>query len=244
VGGDGGLRFETGSGWTPLRWPYTRPVYGIGGSASDLAFAGGSSALTQLVRPIACGVASNETVCDDRWDDDCDGLTDGADPDCPAPPAESCANGIDDDEDGLTDCADPECATTTYCHRGGICQPRIPIACGDSLVAGVTAAAAKIDIYPCAARAELGGEATYKLTLAAAATVTATLASASDVDLIAVGGDASGGCEPWTSCLAASTSPGSGDETVTFAAPAGTSWIVVDSPTAFAASFTLSITCN
>ncbi|MHC4908173.1 MAG: M12 family metallo-peptidase [Planctomycetota bacterium] len=38
--------------------------------------------------------------------------------DCGAPPAEICDNGVDDDGDGLTDCADPDCASDPACGGG------------------------------------------------------------------------------------------------------------------------------
>ena len=49
-----------------------------------------------------------DPTCADGVDNDCDGLTDAADPDCEAPP-EICDNGIDDNGNGLVDCADPQC---------------------------------------------------------------------------------------------------------------------------------------
>ena len=49
-----------------------------------------------------------DASCGDGIDNDCDGLTDAADPDCEAPP-EVCDNGIDDNGNGLVDCADPQC---------------------------------------------------------------------------------------------------------------------------------------
>jgi hypothetical protein len=53
-------------------------------------------------------------ICDDRIDNDGDGLVDCSDPDCatfPAcePPHEICGNCIDDDGNGLTDFEDPAC---------------------------------------------------------------------------------------------------------------------------------------
>ncbi|MCU7843865.1 MAG: hypothetical protein KZQ93_08510 [Candidatus Thiodiazotropha sp. (ex Monitilora ramsayi)] len=47
-------------------------------------------------------------TCTDGLDNDCDNLTDLADPDCESIP-EVCDNGIDDNGDGLTDCVDPAC---------------------------------------------------------------------------------------------------------------------------------------
>jgi hypothetical protein len=59
-----------------------------------------------------------EKNCSDGWDNDCDGLADGADPDCAGRAAEQCANLVDDDHNGLIDCADPGCANFPRCkHR-------------------------------------------------------------------------------------------------------------------------------
>jgi DMSO reductase family type II enzyme heme b subunit len=49
--------------------------------------------------------ASETGFCNDGFDNDADGLTDGNDPDCQAA-QEICDNGFDDDSDGLVDCAD------------------------------------------------------------------------------------------------------------------------------------------
>jgi len=63
-------------------------------------------------------------LCSDTLDNDCDGLTDAADPDCgggctPTPGEEtrelSCSDTIDNDCDGLTDTADADCAAGTAC---------------------------------------------------------------------------------------------------------------------------------
>jgi hypothetical protein len=55
-----------------------------------------------------------EVSCSDGVDNDCDGYTDGADPDCGGcvpteDPEVSCSDGVDNDCDGLTDGADPDC---------------------------------------------------------------------------------------------------------------------------------------
>lgn len=66
----------------------------------------------------SCTVTENpEVSCSDGQDNDCDGLTDGADPDCqggcvPTSSKEKgprCSDGIDNDCDGLIDGADPDC---------------------------------------------------------------------------------------------------------------------------------------
>jgi len=60
--------------------------------------------------------ASPEVDCHDGWDNDCDGLIDGADPDCADKVVEQCGNLVDDDGDGLVDCADPDCASFASCR--------------------------------------------------------------------------------------------------------------------------------
>lgn len=55
-----------------------------------------------------------QTFCQDGVDNDGDGQTDSADPDCAVPGSNSeglggCHNGVDDDGDGLTDTADVDC---------------------------------------------------------------------------------------------------------------------------------------
>jgi len=70
------------------------------------------------------GVALPEQ-CDNRVDDDGDGLVDCADPDCVGQPAcetpsEQCSNWQDDDGDGLVDCADPDCRQHVGCSVGTV----------------------------------------------------------------------------------------------------------------------------
>ena len=56
-----------------------------------------------------------EITCDDGVDNDCDGVTDGDDPDCQCTPSEptevTCNDGLDNDCDGLIDGDDPDCPT-------------------------------------------------------------------------------------------------------------------------------------
>lgn len=66
-----------------------------------------------------------EVTCNDGVDNDCDGLTDSADPDCQTctpteDPEVTCNDGVDNDCDGLTDSADPDCQTA--CDNDGICE--------------------------------------------------------------------------------------------------------------------------
>lgn len=64
-----------------------------------------------------------ELACANGLDDDGDGLTDCADPDCVglagcalAEVKGMCTDGIDNDGDGLVDCADPGCARDRACR--------------------------------------------------------------------------------------------------------------------------------
>ncbi|MFZ5471046.1 MAG: hypothetical protein ACOZIN_16590 [Myxococcota bacterium] len=62
-------------------------------------------------------------LCDNGRDDNGDGKTDCADPDCFNHPSclaknEDCLNGVDDNGDGLTDCADPACLAAPRCVPG------------------------------------------------------------------------------------------------------------------------------
>ena len=67
-----------------------------------------------------------DATCSDGIDNDCDGLTDAADPDCAAPP-EVCDNGVDDNGNGLIDCADPQCDG----FMDGACSTGLPGICAD-----------------------------------------------------------------------------------------------------------------
>ena len=92
---------------------------------------------------------AREVSCDDTRDEDCDGRTDCADPDCASVPSCSatctgesgalCGNGADDDCDGLVDCLDGDCGGAPSCLTLPIpipgCTPQFPfiveLLCGD-----------------------------------------------------------------------------------------------------------------
>ncbi|HET7545397.1 MAG TPA: hypothetical protein VFK05_36270, partial [Polyangiaceae bacterium] len=97
---------DVGDRWSGGIWVAPTRVFVVGGSSE-----------THLDRgSVTC--QGPERICDDGWDNDCDGLQDGADPDCAGKAAnERCANLADDDYDGLTDCADPDCATFPRCRQ-------------------------------------------------------------------------------------------------------------------------------
>lgn len=78
-------------------------------------------------------------LCDDGLDDDGDGLTDCADPDCVADPVcvpeTLCHDATDNDRDGHADCADFDCVGSPACGPGicvadrdlGLLQPGTPL---------------------------------------------------------------------------------------------------------------------
>jgi len=79
-------------------------------------FVSGVASIAQLDRlTVTC--TGPELLCNDGWDNDCDGLADAADPDCAGMVAEQCANLVDDDADGKIDCADPDCANFPSCKK-------------------------------------------------------------------------------------------------------------------------------
>ncbi len=85
----------------------------------------------------ACADADADGVCDafdaetcgDGVDNEGDGLSDCADPDCAADPVCGpelvCDDGIDNDFDGLPDCADPDCAPDPACGPEVICDDAV-----------------------------------------------------------------------------------------------------------------------
>lgn len=63
--------------------------------------------------------------CDNKRDDDEDGLIDCADPGCDVNPVciEDCSDGVDNDENSLVDCSDPDCVSDPGCRPGSeLCQ--------------------------------------------------------------------------------------------------------------------------
>jgi hypothetical protein len=81
-----------------------------------------SDGLTDCADP-DCALFCPEARCADGLDDDSDGLVDCHDLDCPAC-AEDCANGVDDDRDGLADCDDLDCPVCPEVCTNGIDDDR------------------------------------------------------------------------------------------------------------------------
>ena len=85
----------------------------LGAAGYDTTFGYGRIRVEQSLQAGGgCTVTQNpEASCNDGIDNDCDGFTDAADPDCGAcvPSTEVCNSGQDEDCDGKTDCADSDC---------------------------------------------------------------------------------------------------------------------------------------
>jgi len=101
--------------WELIALPTMGTVHGLWVSPARVDVVG-SMGMVQLFRDSVTCVGP-EQFCDDGWDNDCDGLADGADPDCAGKVAEQCANGADDDGDGKIDCADSDCASFPSCKK-------------------------------------------------------------------------------------------------------------------------------
>lgn len=97
-------------------------VGGHGGSGTDGGnnTDGGNKTDGSRTDAKVCPTGTKE-ICGNKIDDDCNGLTDCADPACFGDPAcstpgqEICNNGIDDDGNGLIDCMDAACAKDPAC---------------------------------------------------------------------------------------------------------------------------------
>ena len=95
------------------------------GCASCLAafvLCGNSAACTATFNSCSGFTLLPPEVCNNRVDDNGNGLVDCEDPACSGAtvctgtgPTEICGNGYDDDADRLTDCADPDCASAAVC---------------------------------------------------------------------------------------------------------------------------------
>jgi hypothetical protein len=119
IGGDdvggGILAHRRGGIWEPVRVPNQLTVSGLSVTSRRVFVVGGDAEI-HLDRPSVTCVGP-ERDCNDGWDNDCDGLADGADPDCAGKVVEQCANLADDDGDGKVDCADPDCADFSFCKK-------------------------------------------------------------------------------------------------------------------------------
>ncbi len=201
-----------------------------------------------------CAGPSTELACNDKVDDDKDGLVDCADTDCAKDAAcagkeTKCADKLDDDKDGMTDCADADCKVDLACQASA-CQDDFAINCGNTekynnAGSGSTKAISGYDCADGKANGETGAEYTYSYTAQCDGPVTATLVKTSTqqgfLDLFVL--DAAKGCLS-SACTAHALMSGS-QATKTFQAKKGQKFfIVVDGYQGFSGDYSLKIACG
>jgi hypothetical protein len=79
----GGLLHHDGVVWSPVRHETGLALNALGGAPNHLVYAGDDGMIHALHREVPWRCRATETRCADHLDDDCDGRTDSADPDCP-----------------------------------------------------------------------------------------------------------------------------------------------------------------
>jgi hypothetical protein len=186
-------------------------------SAPDAAFFVGDNATVVRWRH-ACGV--EEHACGDRWDNDCD---------------------------GLINCADPDCDGDAECIAGGYCAGAAAISCNTTIMGTTVSGPSNIDAYYCGASAFDGQERAYRFIAPASGTATATVTPATggnSVGLVALGAFDNGACDPLGSCINAAQAFSTTPVPVTFAVTAGdTYYVVVDSEVGQKFGFSLQLQC-
>ena len=115
-----------------------------------------------------------------------------------------------------------------------------------SITGTIAGGATLVEANACDDFLRAGPERTYRFQPPTAGEVTVSISSLQrDLVLLVLAEGAAGGCDPTNpGCRSASAATGEDDETVTFSAAAGTPYyLVVDSYTANAGTFTLTVTC-
>lgn len=209
--GQGLFHFD-GVDWVSLRLPpmTSYSVY----TTKQLTYVGGDNG--DLVE-VSRNCATRETLCDDRWDNDCD---------------------------GLLNCADPDCQGSPACSSGGWCRTLKTLKCG-TITSGSTAGGSPmLERYGCPGRYD-GREVAYQLTPAQAGTVTLTLTSNDPtLSVLALKAFASGGCDPLGGCVGASPTSGPGAHQVTFSTAGNVPfYVLVDGAAGTGSSFELEVSC-
>jgi cysteine-rich repeat protein len=204
-----------GRDWAPMRVPSgAAALHGIAMGPQRGYIVGVGGTILELDRRCA----KREQNCSDRWDNDCD---------------------------GLANCADPDCVDNRACSDGGACNVAATLACGESYAGSTASGNPVFGVYPCSPRAQTGREVFHELIAEEDGSVTLTLEhEESDLDLIVIGAAVAGGCDVEGACIAASSTLEK-TERVTFDARAGDKYyIAVDTPDRLGfAPYTLSVAC-
>jgi len=160
AGGTGGILHYNGVSWARVEMPVQMNITGMTVAEETVVLIGNFGAVIQLDR--SC--QSSETACDDRWDNDCD---------------------------GLVNCADPECTGDAACARGGACDVEtITLGCNESRRGTTYTGISLRDEWPCVAPSTAGSEVTYRFIGPAAGQVTFTLEDVDgNAELLVLGAD-------------------------------------------------------
>jgi hypothetical protein len=129
--------------------------------------------------------------------------------------------------------------------NGGACPRPVPIYCESRTSSDTTAEPANVSGYGCASRPDTGPEVFYRLDSPISGQITLRLTPrVADLDLIAVGADGQGGCDP-TSCLGASQNSGTTVEELTIpVTQSRTYYIIVDGYNGAASGYALELLCT
>jgi cysteine-rich repeat protein len=206
-----GLSHFDGVDWASLRIP-PKTLYSVF-AKGNLAYVGASGGEILEVEQLC---ASRERHCSDRWDDDCD---------------------------GLLNCADPDCAQASSCAAGGLCQPVDTLSCNSATSGSTAGGSPMLERYGCVPWVEAGRERAHRFVAPASGKVTIELSSSAALDVIIIGALASGACDPQGMCLGSTPRQG-GARQVTFDAVVGeTYWVMVDGPAAAIGPYGLQVSC-
>ncbi len=164
-----------------------------------------------------------------------------------------CGNNFDDDGDGLTDCADPDCFTHPECTDQGSCLPIDVLQCPTEFVNSSNAAPGNTNDVTdwCGEGVDgwTGPEIAYVFVPAATGEVELTLAGLQDdLDLTVLvaepGGPDGPTCNP-SACVTQNWDGGPAPETVQFQAFAGQPYIIaIDGWAGAISDFTLTLSCG
>ena len=138
---------------------------------------------------------------------------------------EVCDDGRDNTGNGLIDCADPGCAGHPNCQANACTDPRV-IRCGEVINGSTSQGFTAFTAYSCTPNfTEDGPELAYRLDLSQTSEVTVRLemGASNDLDLLILEGN----CHP-QSCVGGSAEEAGIAEVVTFSAPAGTYYLMVE----------------
>jgi hypothetical protein len=137
--------------------------------------------------------------------------------------------------------------TATIPRHGGACAGPIPVYCGSAstFVGDNRSRPAAFASYGCGARADSGPEVFHELESPITGNIIVRLTPhGADLDLIALGADAGGGCDP-SKCLAASQNAGNAAEQLTLSVTQGqTYYLVVDGYNGAARDYALEVDCR